>query len=282
MKRRVVTVTLFFLLTILAGCAATRATEVQRAPDGPPAPTTSAIFGRSSETDSGAATRAIANAEGAATPVSWFAEAEATPTAAPLPTPAETATPLASPTPPRMITTTIYADGLDSSWTLENSSWMQYEEQSEVVHSGDVALKFRPEEDFSSLFFTVSRGAREVFPYRQVMGVGFWLNAGDQELELDSLALTVVGSNEVSYWVAGDDSVQSQNDPIFSETRLYFLDFNQPFPANEWVYVELWLDDLVYDPAYEYVTGFYIKNDRGVFRDMYLDDLHLIMLEAPL
>jgi hypothetical protein len=278
---------LVVVLAALAGCAATRPVAVERAADMPAAPTTSAIFFAGGEAEGTrspgtAATRALSEANSAVTPVGWFEQAEATPTAAPLPTPAETATPAPTPAPPRMITATIYADGLNESWTLEHSRWMTFTEQSRVVHSGEIALRFQPEEDFSTLFFTVRPDAAEVFPYRQVMGVGLWLNTGSRELELDDLALTVVGSNEMTYWVPGDDSVRSDNDPIFSETRLYFLGFNRPFPANEWVYVELWLDDLLYDPVYEYVTGFYIKNDRGVFQPIFVDDVHLILMEEPL
>lgn len=286
MTRQMARTLLILLFLATAGCAATRPVVVQRAEDAPAAPTTSAIFGSDLAADgtrsSAAATRALSGPDAAVTPVAWFERAQVTPTTAPLPTPGDTPTPAPTPAPPKLITSTIFADGLVAEWTLDNSRWMRYERQGEVVHSGDVALAFEPEEDFGSLFFTVRENARETFPYRQVMGVGFWLNAGDEELDLEDLALTVVGSNEVSYWVPGDNSVRSDNDPIFSETRLYFLDFNLPFPANQWVYVELWLDDLVFDPVYEYVTGFYIKNDRGVFQTIYIDDVHLIMLEEPL
>lgn len=275
--------------TMLAACSATREVRVERAEGAPAAPTNSAIFSQNATVPPAPGmVRATGEASGPGlpgeqvTPVRWFEGGQPTPTAAPIPTPAVTATPAPTPIPPRLITETIFGDDLGEAWTLSNSRWMTYSIQSERVHSGETALVFRPQEDFGSLFFTVRRGATAVFPYRQVMGVGFYLNAGDTELQLEDLALTLVGSNDYNYWVAGDDSVQSNRDPIFSETRLYFLGFNRSFPPNRWVYVELWLDDLVYDPPYEYVTGFYIKNDRGVFQKMYVDDVHLIILEEPL
>lgn len=274
---------LLLLVGLAAGCAATRKVEIQHAADAPAAPTLNAIFGNR-DAAAGSPSVSTLSAEGredGVTATPWLEGAEVTATPAPAPAQGPTSTPVPTPAPPRPITKTIYAEGLGDAWTLTNSRWMSYTEQSEVVHSGDVALRFRPEEDFGSLFFTVRRDAGEAFPYRQVMGVGFWLNAGARELELEDLALTVVGSNEFSYWVPGDDSVTNDIDPVFSETRLYFLGSNQPFPAAEWVYVELWLDDLIYDPQYEYVTGFYIKNDRGVFQRLYIDDVHLIMLEEP-
>jgi hypothetical protein len=286
MMHRVWAGLLLAIVLMASGCAATRPARIDRADDSPAAPTASSIFfgpvGPDGTRISAAPTRDLLAADATVTPVGWFEPPAATQSPAPTPTRGDTPTPAPTPTPPVMITRTIYADGLDPTWTLENSQWMSYTEQSEVVHSGDTALLFQPEEDFSSLYFTVRRAGSERYPYRQVMGVGLWLNPGPNELELDALALTVVGSNEVSYWKPDDNSVQSNNDPVFSETRLYFLGFNRPFPPDEWTYVELWLDDLLFDPMYEYVTGFYIKNDRGFFQPVYLDDVHLIMLEEPL
>ena len=68
------------------------------------------------------------------------------------------------------------------------------------------------------------------------------------------------------------------DNPTFSETRLYFLGINRDIPPETWVNVEVWLDDLQYDPIYEYVTGFYIKNDEGFGQTFYVDAVRIIML----
>jgi hypothetical protein len=80
--------------------------------------------------------------------------------------------------------------------------------------------------------------------------------------------------------VAGDDSVPSPvlGEPAFSETRLYYLDINRTIPPDTWVLIEMWLDELAYEPDYEYVTGFYIKNNEGFAQTYYVDDVQLIML----
>jgi hypothetical protein len=76
--------------------------------------------------------------------------------------------------------------------------------------------------------------------------------------------VTVLGSNSYTYWVEDDISVKSIYEPVFSETRLYYLGVNRTIPPNTWVKVELWLDERIYDPDYRYVTGFYIKNEASL------------------
>ncbi|MEJ2749945.1 MAG: hypothetical protein P8183_18855 [Anaerolineae bacterium] len=178
-------------------------------------------------------------------------------------------------------TISLYNDVLNRNWVLMDDPGMEVDLASMAyVHSGRTAIAMTPTADFSSLFFAVRPDTTVDYRREDVLGFRFWLNGGSSIIELEDLAVTVLGSNAYSHWVAGDNSVgESTSDaPLFSETRLYFLNLNRSIPANTWVEVELWLDDRQFDPDYRYVTGFYIKNDAGFYRTVYVDDISLILL----
>ncbi len=204
----------------------------------------------------------------------------------------------------------IYDDVIDDNWTLDNSFLIRFDPLNtahwfepliETTVSGNragsadeasagtpltvgaVAIEVRPEENYGALFFTVRPDATERYPLDEVLGFSFWLNSGPQVLDTADLAVTVLGSNELPYWEAGDDSVfgELSNVPdaeTFSETRLYFLDINRSIPPDTWTRVFLWLDELEFEPNYEYVTGFYIKNNEGFLGTFYIDQLSLLVL----
>lgn len=199
-------------------------------------------------------------------------------------TPMSAATALPSPTPTvtarRLITVTIFDDTLNENWRLENSRWMTVTRQTEVSHTGNAALEFIPYEDFGRIFFTVSEEATVEYPRPQVAGLSFWLNGGEEGVRPEDLVVTIVGSNDYSYWLPGDYSVQSRMQPVFSETRLAFLGLGRDVPPGEWVRIEVRMNELQFDPPYNHVTGFYLKNDRGVLHPFYIDDIVLIMAEA--
>jgi hypothetical protein len=176
----------------------------------------------------------------------------------------------------------VYDDALSPGWSLEHSSEMRYDEQSAAFVAEDrYAIQAVAEATFSSLFFTVNQGARESFPREEILGLRFRLSGGRGEIPNDGLAVAVVGSNRQPYWVANDTSVQlegrvTEELPLFPETRLYYLNINNTIPPGEWVEVYLWLDDLVYDPEYTYITGFYLKTD-GLAR-FYVDQVELLTM----
>jgi hypothetical protein len=96
----------------------------------------------------------------------------------------------------------------------------------------------------------------------------------------------VLGSNSYTYWLANDTSVPTDTTvtveaPLFSETRLYDLHINRAIPPGTWVQVVVWLDDLIYDPEYTYVTGMYIKNNKGFLNTFYIDQVNLLMKRQP-
>lgn len=182
----------------------------------------------------------------------------------------------------------IYGDELNRNWSIEqstdtqinlwdNTHWFQRFEPTQERTSGATTIAVAPQADFGALFFTVRPESTEVYERQQVLGVSFWLNSGNNDIATDELAVAMAGSNELPYWSATDQSVFPDNAGAFSETRLYFLKINRTIPANTWVNIVVWLDDLEFDPPYRYVTGFYIKNDISFRNPYYMDQVALLM-----
>jgi hypothetical protein len=174
---------------------------------------------------------------------------------------------------------TIYGDALHENWSLENSREVEYSlDETVFVHDGVYSMSYKPEVEYADLTFTVNEDTNDVYLRDDVLAVRFWLYTGDEYVNTDALLVSVVGSNDFPYWVQGDDSVTVQDSrPVFPATRLYYLNVEEDIPPNTWFQVELWLNDLIYDPEYQYVTGVYIKNDEDFFRTIYLDEVELLM-----
>ena len=254
-------ISLSVILLIVVGCGSGEAEVAVNNPE-VPTPTTHPIFG---EEGSGSSSLS----EDLADVLS--SDAEPTPEVAEIPTQI----------PLELDSFYIYNDGLSPSWELENSEGMEYELQNETfAYSGENSVAVTPRADFGELLFSVSGESTRQFPRERVLGVNFWIYGGEEYIGTSDLAVAVVGSNESSSYRPDDESVENPDDgqPTFSETRLYFLGINRDIPPETWVNVEVWLDDLQYDPIYEYVTGFYIKNDEGFGQTFYVDDVRIIML----
>lgn len=184
----------------------------------------------------------------------------------------------------------VFDDQLDSNWTLENSANIEYDpgsterwfdtlDENSDLTSGAMSISLKPKADYAQLFFTVRADSSEVYHRDEILGVSFWMYSGADIIDTGDFAVTVVGSNEQRYWSPNDQSVFFQGDDSFSETALYFLDINRAIPAESWIKIEVWLDDLLFDPDYKYMTGVYIKNDAGFRNKVYIDRLTLI--KAP-
>ena len=174
----------------------------------------------------------------------------------------------------------IYADALSTGWALDQSSKLTYDLQSrDVVDQGRYVLKATTKDGVGTLYFTLQQGAHTTFRRNKVLGLRFRLSGGNSAIPNDAILVTVVGSNRQPYWVPNDTSVKldgrvTTDEPLFSETRLYFLNINHTIQPKTWVDVFLWLDDRQYDPNYTYVTGFYLKTDH--LDRFYLDNIALI------
>ncbi|GAB4216657.1 MAG: hypothetical protein OHK0022_58070 [Roseiflexaceae bacterium] len=248
---------LLLALFLLAGCGAGAPATAEILPT----PSLAPVFGRSD-----------------GTPI---------PTAAPAPTatPAAPATEPPAATPVPLAELPIYTDTLSTSWSLNQTAGMTYTLTARRdADGGRNAIAARPNRDYGLLFFTVRQRPGLAFPRALVLGVSFMLSS-DQPIGTGDLAVTVLGSNALPYWRVGDDSVTVQGrdtsaGPLFSETRLYDLEISRAIPAGEWVEVVVWLDRLLYDPDYRYVTGLYIKNDAGFRQTFYIDQLKLLAQPA--
>lgn len=179
---------------------------------------------------------------------------------------------------------TVYDDALSSDWSVRNSFQTLIDLSSEeYVDEGSYAISAEPRFTTGILYFTLNQGAREELRRDRVQGLRFYLSGGDEPLGNEVLTVSVVGSNAQPYWAADDQSVQldgrvTDDQPVFSETRLSFLNINTAIPPKTFVEVTVWLDDLLYDPTYTYVTGFYLKTDRDSVPTFYVDKISLLLL----
>lgn len=181
-------------------------------------------------------------------------------------------------------TVVVYDDVLQPGWSLEQSFQTDIDVRNRTyVKKGRYAIRAKPLYTTGTLYFTVDRTAKEPFLRSRVQGIRFYLSGGGQPINNDVLTVAVVGSNAYPYWVEKDDSVEfegrvTDNDPIFSETQLVFLGINQSIPSRTYVEVTVWLDSLIYDPTYQYVTGFYLKTDKEFVPTFYVDAVSVLLL----
>ncbi len=203
-------------------------------------------------------------------------------TPAPTGTAAPQAEPIAAPPPPATAGVTevvVFADVLSPDWLVQNSVGMNYSVRDRTrVHSGTTAIRITPVQDFGMFLFSVKPGATQVYTRADAFEVSLWLNSGDQEVGMEDLAVTVIGSNAQPYWVAGDTSVTVDDKLFFSETRLNYLGVNNTIPPDTWVELRVSLDQLPYEPDYAYITGIYVKNEAGFRQTVFLDDVRIWMV----
>lgn len=175
----------------------------------------------------------------------------------------------------------IYGESLNPNWTLEHSQDMVYDlREEEFVYNGRYALAATPQEEFGKLRFTVSENASAEYLRDEVLAFRFWLYS-EEFIGIEDIGITIMGSNDYPYWVADDNSVQpDDNLEVFIPTRLQFLNIESDIPPNTWVQVEIWLNDLLFDPTYRYVTGIIIENDAAFSHTFYLDGLEMVIQES--
>jgi hypothetical protein len=179
----------------------------------------------------------------------------------------------------------VYGDQLVDHWDLLGDSWGMAinPAQSRYVYDGTAAIAARPQRGSGRIQFSVQPGMPRPYLRSEVLGLSFWLSGGQSYIYPEDFVVTVMGSNSLTYWDANDNSVQVEGRvtdaeaPIFSQTRLYYLDINRAIPPNTWVEVVLWLDEREFDPIYRYVTGFYLSNDEQYQDTFYIDRVRLIV-----
>lgn len=185
----------------------------------------------------------------------------------------------------RLVEVLIYDEQLLPNWTLASSQAMNIDDQHVgFAENGVASILASPMQGASLLRFSVTPETSVFYERDKIRAVSFRLSGGTSSIAPEDLAVAVLGSNDYPYWVVDDTSAQPNGRvtgdvPLFSETRLYYLGFNRTIPATTWVEVVVWLEDLIYDPDYDYVTGFYIKNDESYQQPFYIDRVSLLVSE---
>jgi len=223
------------------------------------------------------------------------------PTATPfIPPPTRTPLPTRSPVTPTAVSGTtndisnlqvvpVYRDALSAGWSITNSALLASLTltQTNVVALGRYAIAVTPSESTGVLFFTITPDSGLVLRRDQVAALRLRLSGGDTPIANDAMTISVVGSNRVPYWLPNDDSVTlegrvtNSTEPLFPETRLYFLGLNRAIAAGEWAEIYVWLDDLIYEPEYTYVTGFYLKTSSDLVPKYYVDQIEWLVRDQP-
>lgn len=177
----------------------------------------------------------------------------------------------------------VYDDSLSPDWSLDHSFQTTIDLRSRgFTHQGHYAIKAQPQATTGILYFTLKRTAGATFRRSQVQGLRLYLSGGTEPIDNEGLTVAVIGSNAYPYWVEGDNSVKfdgrvTDGQPLFSETRLSFLGINTAIPRKTYAEVTVWLDSLLYDPTYTFVTGFYLKTDRQSVPTFYVDQVSLLL-----
>ena len=176
----------------------------------------------------------------------------------------------------------IYTDKLSPGWSLKSSVDMTYNERSTTfVYTGTAAVLAQPTKPWAQLIFGVTKDSQLLYRRDRVLGVRFRVSSSSAVIPTDGLVVTVYGSKLYPYYVPDDWSATrpegrvTTDDPLFPETRLYFLDVNRDIEPGEWVEIVVWLDQH-FTPDYTYVTALSIKNDEKFLQPFSIDDVALI------
>ena len=173
----------------------------------------------------------------------------------------------------------IYADKVNPDWQVLTNGGINFQlNNTAQVHTSKTSIEVTPVQPESKLVFALNSGAQTAYPRSQVLGFDFWLYSGAQGLDLYDLAVSAIGSNNYPYYLPGDRSGEAQKP--YEDTYLVYLGFNQNIPPNMWVEVTIWLDKMLYDPSYKYVTGFYLKNRYNFERTFYVADVSMIVQDS--
>lgn len=181
----------------------------------------------------------------------------------------------------------IFDDQLSPGWTTNYSEQVALETQDTThwfeqlgdrtdIDSGAVSMLVTPEEGWGTIRFTLEPGATTSYARDEVQGISLWLNSNNSYMSNDALVVTIVGSNDNTYWEPNDTSALTQVG-YFPEIPLYDLAVNDSIPPNTWVQVILSMDRLLFGPDYEHVTGIIIKTKSFQSRAFNIDRVSLLV-----
>ncbi len=181
-------------------------------------------------------------------------------------------------TQPETLYLSIYSEDLKPNWGLiiGNDEEINLRAQAES-YEGFLSIAVMLTKSFSRINFVVKENTKELYPLSQIIGIRLWINPEDYDLSPSNLGLTILGSNELPYYVRGNGAVSNSDNSVMSETRLDSLGYNQSIPANTWTEVTVWLEDMNDEMDYENLVGFAFINDSGFLQIIYMDKVELIL-----
>jgi hypothetical protein len=172
---------------------------------------------------------------------------------------------------------TIYSDWIKPGWQIfspDEAVKIDTRARGSVIQ-GSYAIAVTPSRNGGSVYIVSGPSNGDFYLRRSVYGFSLQLFSGSQGLELNDLAFSAIGSDGYSYYREDDLTVLSRAD--YEETTLNYLGFNNSIPPRTWVEVVIWLDEMLYDPDYHFVTGLYITPRKGMSHTFVIDDINLLV-----
>jgi hypothetical protein len=277
MKKQTLIITTFVILALLAGCMSQLSGSLF-SNENPPTfatPTAHQLFSAGAKTVV-AGQAAFNTADSIPTMSNHFEAYKPVEIVVETPAPTPTWIEVKATRPPAQLVP-LYNDWVKPGWQiLSSDSLLKVDPRAKGnAHLGNFSISVQPSL-YEGKVYIVSAPENDAYYLRKdVLGVSLYLYSGSAELNLNDLALTVIGSDAFSYYRADDLTVLSRDN--YEETTLNFLGFNNSIPPRTWVEVEIWLDEMLYEPDYHFVTGLYIVPRKSLTHTIYIDDVNLIV-----
>ncbi|MFK7804091.1 MAG: hypothetical protein AB8G95_20830 [Anaerolineae bacterium] len=191
-----------------------------------------------------------------------------------------TLTPITNPTATRELplkTIVIFDDGFKNGWEMVPEDVFA-EFTNELVYDGENSIKVSPRLDGSSIYIVVGPDSRVPIRREDIINISFYLNGASAPISFDEMTITAQGSNVSTSWNKNDRSAITSSDAVFQRTQLAFLGVSS-IPADTWGRVEFSVQDQLFDPLYENLTGFYLSSYSNDLAPFYVDRIEILLFE---
>lgn len=200
------------------------------------------------------------------------------PTRFPTSTPLPTLTPVPLPTATEIIPTEtilIFGDRFHPDW-----GYLDFGTFTEITtgnaFSGNTYLQVIPREVNNQFLIRLLNSNSKTYDRENIIRFSFYLRSPNADLNPEEFLLKTQGSNSNIYWVENDSSANENADLFFTNTQLTFYEV-RAIPQGEWLYIEVEPADQVFDPVYDFFTGFILDT-----REIELFEYHLDQIEITL
>ena len=200
------------------------------------------------------------------------------PTRFPTSTPLPTLTPVPLPTATEIIPTEtilIFGDRFHPDWGYLDSGTFT-EIATGDAFGGNAYLQVRPRELSNQFLIRLLESNSKGYERERVIRFSFYLRSPDNDLDPEEFALKIQGSNSNLYWVENDSSTNENEDLSFLNTQLTFYQI-EAIPQGEWLFVEVIPEDQVFDPLYDFFTGFILDSRHVELFEYHLDQIEITL-----